>query len=189
MRFASSPKLSCMAEPARTGSSSPENFASLLASLTTAARANDSWDDTALADDVSIISYEQALRSVRPLRSELPAESPAASTVHAASAVSAPLPTPSDQKHRRTASITIRVSEAEQAQLHERAAAAKLSISAYLRSCIFEAEALRAQVKEALAQMQSAGPESSQAPGKPATSSHRRFRLFSRWSRRETTGN
>ena len=43
----------------------------------------------------------------------------------------------------------------EQAQLHERADAAQLSVSAYLRSCIFEAEALRTQVKEALAQMQS----------------------------------
>lgn len=168
-----------MAEPAHAASGNPENFASLLASLTDAARANDSWDDAALAEDVANISYEQALRSVRSAGLNALAESSPAPKAHAAT----PVPVPSIQKKRRTASITIRVSEAEQAQLHERAAAAKLSVSAYLRSCIFEAEALRAQVKEALAQMQSAGAERSQAPGKPETSPHRRFHLFSRWSR------
>ena len=177
-----------MAEPAHAASGNPGNFASLLAFLTDAGRANDSWDDTALAEDVSNISYEQALRSVRRVRPDALAESSPAPNDHAPTPVPAPLPTPSDQKVRRAASITIRVSEAEQAQLHERAAEAKLSVSAYLRSCIFEAEALRSQVKEALSQMQSAGSEKPQAPGEPETSPHRRFRLFSRWSRRETAG-
>ena len=45
------------------------------------------------------------------------------------------------------------MSEVESAQLRQRAAEAGLTISAYLRSCTFEAESLRAQVKETLAQL------------------------------------
>lgn len=55
-----------------------------------------------------------------------------------------------DEKRKR-ASVTVRLSEAEYEQLHARAAEAGLTVSAYLRSCTFEADALRAQVKEALA--------------------------------------
>jgi hypothetical protein len=51
------------------------------------------------------------------------------------------------------ASVTIRMSEAECEQLHRRAAEAGVTVSSYLRSCTFEAEALRAQVKETLAQL------------------------------------
>ena len=53
----------------------------------------------------------------------------------------------------KDASITIRMSRAECAQLHRRAADAGLTISAYMRSCTFEAESLRAMVKETLAQL------------------------------------
>jgi predicted DNA binding CopG/RHH family protein len=53
----------------------------------------------------------------------------------------------------KSSSITIRVSKAECAQLRARAAEAGLTISAYLRSCTLEAESLRAQVKDALAQL------------------------------------
>jgi hypothetical protein len=56
----------------------------------------------------------------------------------------------------KCASITMRMSKVESAQLRQRAAEAGLTISAYLRSCTFEAESLRAQVKEALAQLRSA---------------------------------
>lgn len=55
----------------------------------------------------------------------------------------------------KCASITIRVSKAECAQLRQRAAEAGLTVSAYLRSCTLEAEALRTQVKETLAQLRS----------------------------------
>lgn len=48
------------------------------------------------------------------------------------------------------------MSKKECEQLHARSAEAGLTISAYLRSCTFEAEALRAQVKEALAELRSA---------------------------------
>jgi hypothetical protein len=53
----------------------------------------------------------------------------------------------------KSASITIRLSRAECAQLRQRAAEAGLTISAYLRSCAVEAESLRAQVMDTLAQM------------------------------------
>lgn len=55
----------------------------------------------------------------------------------------------------RTTSVTVRLSKAECASLHQRAAEAGLTVSAYLRSCTIEAEALRAQVKEALAELRS----------------------------------
>jgi hypothetical protein len=54
---------------------------------------------------------------------------------------------------RKCASVTIRLSKAECEQLRRRAAEAGLTVSAYLRSCTFEAEALRAQVKEVLAEL------------------------------------
>ncbi len=53
----------------------------------------------------------------------------------------------------RSASVTIRMSRTECAQLHQRAAEAGLTVSAYLRSCALEAEALRAQVKQAMAEI------------------------------------
>lgn len=56
-------------------------------------------------------------------------------------------------QNRKCASITIRLSKAEGEQLRRRAAEAGLTVSAYLRSCTFEAEALRAQVKEVLAEL------------------------------------
>ncbi|MDR3774796.1 MAG: hypothetical protein P4L26_15685 [Terracidiphilus sp.] len=61
-----------------------------------------------------------------------------------------------DQSHDRnlkSASITIRLSRDECAQLRLRAAEAGLTVSAYLRSCTFEAESLRAMVKDTLAQL------------------------------------
>jgi hypothetical protein len=60
---------------------------------------------------------------------------------------------PALENNLKSASITIRLSQTECAQLHQRAAEAGLTISAYLRSCTFEAESLRAQVKEALAEL------------------------------------
>jgi hypothetical protein len=54
---------------------------------------------------------------------------------------------------RRSASVTIRLSGAECARLKQRAAQAGLTLSAYVRSCTFEAEALRAQVKQAVKEL------------------------------------
>jgi predicted DNA binding CopG/RHH family protein len=66
------------------------------------------------------------------------------------------------ERNLKNASITIRMSKAECEQLHRRAAEAGLTVSAYLRSCTFEAEALRAQVKEVLAELRSASEVSKQ---------------------------
>ncbi len=58
-------------------------------------------------------------------------------------------------RNLKDASITIRMSKAECAQLHKRAVEAGLTVSAYLRSCTFEAESLRAEVKKALTELKS----------------------------------
>ncbi len=68
------------------------------------------------------------------------------------------------ERNLKSASITIRLSKAECAQLRKRAAEAGLTVSAYLRSCTFEAETLRAQVKEALAQLRPATSKRNAAP-------------------------
>jgi len=63
------------------------------------------------------------------------------------------------ERNLKGASVTIRMSKAECAQLHRRAAEAGLTVSAYLRSCTFEAESLREMVKKTLAQLRSATSE------------------------------
>jgi len=174
-----------MAEPAQsTPPRVTENFASVLASLTTTDKMpNVEWDLSELADDVATISYEEKLRVHRPGRAfesateELP-KNPPNSAVPPASNCALP-----SENKRKTASITLRLTQSEQNQLHERAAAAKLSVSAYIRSCVFEAELLRTQVKEALSQIRAAA-DKPQTPceGQPAAAPHRRFHLFPRWS-------
>jgi hypothetical protein len=128
---------------------------------------------------------------------------PAASTQSAASPRSAAksearldhAPSTAFERNLKDASITIRMSRAECEQLHQRAAEAGLTISAYLRSCTFEAESLRAMVKDTLAQLRPAStPVANPAaiPAMPAKSSspspvHRRGlpawlpRLFTPW--------
>jgi len=76
-------------------------------------------------------------------------------------------------RNLKCASITIRLSKAECDQLKNRAAAAGLTVSAYLRSCTFEAEALRAQVKQALAELRAAS--STEEMPKPAKVRRSRF--------------
>ena len=154
------------------------SFASLLASFTGASqKPSETWDNSALLDDVTTISYEQALSSHRRVPAVDPAQAPLPNE-EAEIAASTPLP---GSKHRKTASITIRLTKAEEAQLHERAAAAQLSISAYLRSCIFEAESLRAQVKEAVSQMKAATTPEAHPRPKPSLSW--RTRLLPHWRR------
>ena len=81
-----------------------------------------------------------------------------------------------DEPDRKSASITIRMSQAECEQLRRRAAQAGLTISSYLRSCTFEAESLRAQVKQALMQLRSGVPAADPAtPAPPRISWFRRL--------------
>ena len=65
------------------------------------------------------------------------------------------------ERNLKKSSITIRMSEEECEQLHQRAAEAGVTVSAYLRSCTFEAEALRTQVKEVLSQLTATAEEKS----------------------------
>ncbi len=166
------------AQPSPTQSS----FAGLLASLASPppATAEDEtlWSSSDLGEDVAALSYEQALRAharYRPLdRSAEPAAaagdgSPAQSAeeqnlaaAEAArrnavkNAVASMLADTTAEL--RTTSVTIRLSKAESTRLRQRAAEAGMTISTYLRSCALEAESLRAQVKQALAEMK-AGAE------------------------------
>jgi hypothetical protein len=64
----------------------------------------------------------------------------------------------------------------ECAQLHRRAAEAGLSVSAYLRSCTFEVESLRAMVKDTLAQLRSVTTQA-----KPANPAPSRLRSLTPW--------
>jgi hypothetical protein len=68
------------------------------------------------------------------------------------------VPTSALERDLKCASITIRLSKAENAQLRQRAVEAGLTISDYLRSCTFEAESLRALVKDTMAQLRASQP-------------------------------
>ena len=64
----------------------------------------------------------------------------------------------------RTTAVSVRLNDAESVQLRSRAAESNMSVSAYMRSCVLEADHLRAQVKQALNEMraQSLQPASKQ---------------------------
>jgi hypothetical protein len=68
------------------------------------------------------------------------------------------------ESNLKSASVTLRMSAAECKQLRRRAAEAGMTVSAYLRSCTFEAETLRAQVKEALAELRAASTLKAKPP-------------------------
>lgn len=169
-------------QPAASPAHRAGGFASVLAAIAAPAeKARSEWNDDTLADDISTLSYEQALRThtrCRPAselppiqdgadeqRRNRPTKRPVAADLSSnrnelASRVAETDGRPSKnvEESRKAASITIRLSKAECAQLHERAAEAGLTVSAYLRSCTCEVEALRAQVKEALAQLRAVNP-------------------------------
>lgn len=160
-----------------SGSQKQVNFAGLLASLTLpkkdSAELRPGWTDGELGDDVVTLSYEQALRNHARYRASEREDRPrpVASEARFDESTGAEPETPQCRTGRalRTASVTIRLSKAECAQMHQRAAEAGLTVSAYLRSCVLEADALRAQVKEALAEMKTGSENASeQANGKSA---------------------
>jgi len=143
------------------------SFAGLLATLTAPPSASaDSvplWNDGDLGEDVATLTYEQALRThvrYRPVDTgdwaaqadgEKAAGVPARDERFVAKESSG-LQERSDGDLRK-ASVTVRLSQVELDRLRLRAGEAGLTISAYLRSCTFEAEALRAQVQNALAEL------------------------------------
>jgi len=171
-----------MQQAAQSAPQKQNGFASMLTSFSRKLQ-DDSWDDSGLADDVATLSYEQALSATRRTwGSESIAESEPVGH-HGTSEESA---SSNVEKKYKSASITIRVTTEEQAQLQKRARAAQLSVSAYLRSCIFEAESLRSQVREALAQMQST-QVSTTSPRASAQRGWKR-RLLSPWLARSSKG-
>jgi pyruvate/2-oxoglutarate dehydrogenase complex dihydrolipoamide acyltransferase (E2) component len=146
------------------------------------------WDDDGLEDDVATLSYDRALRANTRYRSAPTDESltqaadpqpihfekispaaPAAPPSRATHPAANPEPeaarfrSTACEQNLKNASITIRMSKAESEQLRRRAAEAGLTVSAYLRSCTFEAESLRAMVKDTLSQLRSATTEAKAA--------------------------
>jgi predicted DNA binding CopG/RHH family protein len=141
-----------------------------------------------LADDIATLSYEHALKTharyhpfpdhavspeAQPSQPAFPgslplfapgsgvddrapqepaSQDPKSENSVSASALSA------DAANRKAASVTVRLTRAEDERLRQRAAEAGLTISAYLRSCAFEVETLRAQVKQTIAEMRHADP-------------------------------
>jgi predicted DNA binding CopG/RHH family protein len=133
------------------------------------------WSNSDLGEDVATLSYEQALRArtrylsanrsdalpmpLDRLYADVDADVETDADVKAAiegfaadNATAQQLALASDGD-LRSASVTIRLSKTECARLRQRAAQAGLTMSAYLRSCALEAETLRAQVKQALAEI------------------------------------
>jgi hypothetical protein len=156
-------------------SSSPSSFAGFLAALSQPGRSTPSdtpsgaptraprWSDESLAEDVATLSYEQALRAHARYHADEPVADPVEAARLIADQVAAPEPQavagaePLPERVLKQSSITIRLSREEDAQLRRRAAEAGLTVSAYIRSCTFEAEALRALVKDTLTQLRTGG--------------------------------
>ncbi len=60
---------------------------------------------------------------------------------------------------RKSVTISVRLSASEAKMLRRRADESELSVSDYLRSCVLEADQLRAQVKQVLAEVRTRAPE------------------------------
>lgn len=192
-----------MQEPAAPAASSTSpTFAGLLAALASPAkRPAPAWSDDGLEDDVATLSYEHALRAHSRYRPAAPADesltqaadpwpkrneenSAAVPQREARSSAGATLETvrPAHrgfERNLKCSSITIRVSDAECAQLRQRATEAGLTVSAYLRSCTFEAESLRALVKDTMAQLRAATQAA--APARPVKPRRSWLGWLARW--------
>lgn len=193
-----------MQGPASTASSTPSSFAGFLAALTQPDRADTDrpkppiraheWNEDLLADDVATLSYEQALRAHARYHADDPVAESEMAAPPAPVEVAAPQPAAvlsvrsAPEKTLKEASITIRLSRGEDAQLRRLAAEAELTVSAYIRSCTFEAESLRALVKDTISQLRTPGA----SPQPEATLQNPRHRHWSSlfWpGRRAANGN
>jgi hypothetical protein len=76
---------------------------------------------------------------------------------------------PFDQPAQRRSIVSLRLTDNEFLRLKERACESGVSVSAYMRSCIVDADQLRAQVKQALAAMRAlnARPDLNRFPALP----------------------
>lgn len=165
--------LRCMQQPAQSRPSpASANFAGMLAALASppnedAALAK-AWSENELGDDVVTLSYDRALREharYQPADRGDGRPEPAARVDESLTSLANRAPKDVSDGDLRTTSVTVRLSKAECANLHQRAAEAGLTVSAYLRSCTIEAEALRTQVREALAGLRSAAAQGIEEQG------------------------
>jgi hypothetical protein len=141
-------------------------FAALLEEYAAPPKFPPAQDLDGLEDDVATLSHEHALKTHARYRRE-PAPAPVESLLQEQTpliaqdkkfAAPSSIPAATEPAPRKSASVTVRLTSAESDQLRARAAEAGLTVSAYLRSCAFEVESLRAQVKEAVARMREAEP-------------------------------
>jgi hypothetical protein len=133
-----------------------------------------------LGDDVVTLSYDRALRANARYRPTNKNNRPLIEEVQAGAGISqdemvlpaampgesfnaAPSEVLRNDGDLRSASVTIRLSKTECARLHQHAAEAGVTVSAYMRSCTFEAESLRAEVKAAMAELRTAASKTNQA--------------------------
>lgn len=79
-----------------------------------------------------------------------------------------------NQVDQRRSIVSVRLTEGEFARLRDRAGESGISVSAYMRSCVVDAEQLRAQVKRALEEMRSlnARPEPDRFPALAPSATH-----------------
>lgn len=128
------------------------------------------WSDEAdESDEEPPVTYENALRAQSAWTPAVGLDRSAHSDAiepETADREVAALHEPAPVRQRRSASVTVRLSEEENTQLKQRAAEAGLTLSAYLRSCTLEVETLRAEVKQALADLRST-PEEKSSAGEP----------------------
>jgi hypothetical protein len=196
-----------MQQPASPETSSPSStFAGLLATLSArppgGAERQPTWSDDGLADDVATLSYERALRAharyrapetgdqalTRPAdagtggeNEAIPAEACPAAPAGAQNAQSeaAREAAKAEGRNLKCSSITIRLSKAQGEELRQRAAEAGLTVSAYMRSCTFEAERLRELVRATLLQMRS--ERARESTEEPAHDRHGWRQWLGRW--------
>jgi mobilization protein NikA len=72
---------------------------------------------------------------------------------------------PDSELERKQAIVSMRLSDTELQRLRDRAAESGMSVSGYMRSCVLDAEHLRLQVKEALAEMRASMAQQTPLPG------------------------
>lgn len=156
--------------------SGPPSFAGMLADLAAPEKKfPPARELDGLEDDVATISYEQALRAHARFRPQAAPQQKAAPVEAGPPRQGSLFPTASvqtpNEPPRKSASVTVRMSAEECERLRKRAGEAGMTVSSYLRSCAFEVETLRTQVKDTLAQLRS--------PARQTRSSH-----LWRWLRR-----
>jgi predicted DNA binding CopG/RHH family protein len=167
------------------GNAASSSFAGLLASLATpqnkSIQCDKNWSDDGLDNDVVTLSYEQALRNharyrtpERNDRAPVAGAGAAKLTVFEADCEPAAdlqdgvpkqfQPRTLARRELRSTRVTMHLSKMEGEQLRQRAAEAGLTVSAYLRSCVLEADVLREQVKDTLAELRNAAERHARKP-------------------------